>query len=144
MFHFTILWVVVASIAAAAALKSRSLAPLPLGVAAAGAFVADVLGEGLLVSIFVLVVLFVLGRWVIRPAVRLEQGGDARVKPGTGSLVGKPAVVVERISNSEAVGCVRIDDEIWTARTWEDGEVLEPGARVHVVELRGTTAVVSF
>lgn len=143
MFLFTILWVVVALLAAAASFKSRSLAPAPLGVAAFGALVANLLGEGLLVSVFVFVLLFLLGRWVIRPAVRSERGADPRLKPGTGSLVGKPAVVVERISNQEAVGCVRVDDEIWTARTWEDDLVLEPGARVHVVELRGTTAIVS-
>lgn len=143
MFLFTILWVAVALIAAATALKSRSLSPVPLGVAALGGLAAILLGEGSLISIFVFVVLFLLGRWVIRPAVRSEAGSDPRVKPGTGSLVGKPAVVVERISNSEAVGCVRIDDEIWTARTWEDDLVLEPGHRVHVVELRGATAIVS-
>jgi len=143
MFLFTILWVIVALAAAATALKSSSLAALPLGAAALAALVANLLGEGVVVSVFLFGVVFALGRWVIRPAARVDRGADARVKPGTGSLVGKPAVVVERISNSEAVGCVRVDDEIWTARAWEDELILEPGARVHVVELRGTTAIVS-
>ena len=119
------------------------MSALPLGVAALGALIANLIGEGFVVSLFVFAVLFLLGRWVVRPAVRSERTADARVKPGTGSLVGKPAIVVERISNQEAVGCVRIDDEVWTARTWEDEIVLEPGDRVHVVELRGTTAIVS-
>jgi membrane protein implicated in regulation of membrane protease activity len=144
MFLFTILWVIVALAAAATALKSRTLAAVPLGAAALAALVSNLLGEGLLVSLFLFGVVFALGRWVIRPAARSDRGADARVKPGTGSLVGKPAVVVERISNSEAVGCVRVDDEIWTARTWEDELTLEPGERVHVVELRGTTAIVSL
>jgi membrane protein implicated in regulation of membrane protease activity len=144
MFLFTILWVIVACVAAATALKARTLAAVPLGAAAVAALAATLLGEGFLVSMFLFGIVFVLGRWVIRPAARSDRGSDARVKPGTGSLVGKPAVVVERVSNSEAVGCVRVDGEIWTARTWEDDLVLEPGDRVHVVELRGTTAIVSL
>ncbi len=143
MILLTVLWVVIAFAAAGVTFKSRSMAPVPLGVAALGALVASLIGEGLVVSLFVFLVLFLVGRWVVRPAVRSEQSSDPRVKPGTGSLVGKPAIVVERISNNEAVGCVRIDDEVWTARTWEDEIVLEPGDRVHVVELRGTTAIVS-
>jgi membrane protein implicated in regulation of membrane protease activity len=52
--------------------------------------------------------------------------------------------VVERVSNPEAAGCVRIDDELWSARTPtdEDGPI-ENGERVHVVEVRGSTAIVS-
>ena len=43
-------------------------------------------------------------------------------------------MVVERIANDEGVGCVRIDGEIWTARAYDDDDVIEagqarPGAR---------------
>ena len=107
------------------------------------ACVLAVLGEGLVVSVFIFAVVFVLGRWVIRPALRSRDVGELRAKSGAGSMIGRPGLVVERIANTEAVGCVRIDDEIWNARTWEDGVVLQPGARVHVVEVRGATAVVS-
>jgi membrane protein implicated in regulation of membrane protease activity len=52
-------------------------------------------------------------------------------------------MVLERIANDEGVGCVRIDGgEVWTARTFDDDEVIEAGERVHVVEIRGATALV--
>ena len=52
-------------------------------------------------------------------------------------------MVVERIANAEGVGCVKLDGEIWTARAYDDDEVIEPGTRVHVLEIRGATALVS-
>ena len=52
-------------------------------------------------------------------------------------------MVVERIANDEGVGCVKLDGEFWTARAYDDDEVIEPGTKVHVLEIRGATALVS-
>jgi membrane protein implicated in regulation of membrane protease activity len=52
-------------------------------------------------------------------------------------------LVIERIANSEGVGCVRIDGEVWTARAYMDEETYEAGTRVQVVEIRGATALVT-
>ena len=65
------------------------------------------------------------------------------LKMGTAALVGQTAMVVERIANDEGVGCVKLDGEIWTARAYDDDEVIEPGTRVQVLEIRGATALVS-
>jgi membrane protein implicated in regulation of membrane protease activity len=57
--------------------------------------------------------------------------------------VGRRAMVLERIANDEGSGCVRIDGgEVWTARSFDDDEVIEAGDRVEVVEIRGATAFV--
>jgi membrane protein implicated in regulation of membrane protease activity len=48
---------------------------------------------------------------------------------------------VERVANDE--GCVRIDGEIWTARPYDEDEVIEAGKRVQVLEIRGATALVA-
>jgi membrane protein implicated in regulation of membrane protease activity len=32
---------------------------------------------------------------------------------------------------------------MWTARAWDEDEVLEAGKRVHVIEIRGATALVA-
>ena len=52
-------------------------------------------------------------------------------------------MVLERIANDEDVGCVRIGGEVWTARSYDDEEVIEAGRKVQVVEIRGATALVS-
>ena len=39
-------------------------------------------------------------------------------------------------------GQVRINGELWTARPYDETEVIEPGATVDVFEIRGATALV--
>ena len=67
----------------------------------------------------------------------------AQIRTGTAALVGRHATVVERIANNEGVGCVKLDGEVWTARAYDEDDVIEEGRRVHVVEIRGATALVS-
>jgi len=50
--------------------------------------------------------------------------------------------VTERISNHEGVGRVRIDGEVWTARSLDEELVIEPGTSVQVVDIKGATALV--
>lgn len=142
MLVLTLLWLAIAIVIGAIAAARRSIGLVPFAAAGLLAAVAGLLGGGLAVSVFVFVTVALLGRWVVRPALRSAEVAEVRAKPGTGSLIGKPAVVVERIANDEALGCVRIEEEIWSARSWDE-DVIEPGARVHVVEMRGATAVVS-
>ena len=66
-----------------------------------------------------------------------------QIRTGTDALIGKHAVVLERIENYEGVGCVKIDGEVWTARSLHDDEVIERGTRVEVVDIKGATALVS-
>jgi membrane protein implicated in regulation of membrane protease activity len=41
------------------------------------------------------------------------------------------------------VGCVKIDGEIWTARSLYEDQVIEPGTPVEVVQIKGATALVT-
>ena len=52
-------------------------------------------------------------------------------------------MVTERIANDEGTGCVKLEGENWTARSYDEDAVIEPGKRVHVMEIRGATALVS-
>ncbi len=78
----------------------------------------------------------------LRPVARRHIQHPPRIRTGTAALVGADAVVLERIANQEGVGCVRIGGEVWTARSYEDDEVIPAGERVQVVEIRGATALV--
>ena len=77
----------------------------------------------------------------LRPLARSHRRQAPSLRTGTAALVGRTATVVERIANDE--GCVRIDGEIWTARPYDEDEVIEAGKRVHVLEIRGATALVA-
>jgi membrane protein implicated in regulation of membrane protease activity len=104
-------------------------------VSGAGAGAAISWASFLVVSFAMLVAL--------RPIARSHRSQPPRLRTGTAALVGKTGMVVERIANDEGVGCVRIDGEMWTARSYDDDDVIEAGKRVQIVEIRGATALVT-
>jgi membrane protein implicated in regulation of membrane protease activity len=104
-------------------------------VSGAGAGAAISWASFLVVSLALLVAL--------RPIARSHRSQPPRLRTGTAALVGKTGMVVERIANDEGVGCVRIDGEVWTARSYDDDDVIEAGKRVQIVEIRGATALVT-
>jgi membrane protein implicated in regulation of membrane protease activity len=77
---------------------------------------------------------------LVRPIARRHIRMPAQLRTGTAALVGARALVLERVD--DAGGRVRIGGEEWSARTFLEGQAIEPGARVEVVEIRGATALV--
>jgi membrane protein implicated in regulation of membrane protease activity len=80
---------------------------------------------------------------VVRPIAKSHLKTPPELRTGTAALIGKQAIVLERIANHEGVGCVKIDGEVWTARAFDDDQVIDQGKRVDVLEIRGATALVS-
>jgi membrane protein implicated in regulation of membrane protease activity len=76
-----------------------------------------------------------------RPALkrRLDHGGaDARI--GLAAIEGSTGVVLERVDADH--GLVKIEGEMWQARSFDGTEVYEPGERVRVIDVKGATAMV--
>jgi membrane protein implicated in regulation of membrane protease activity len=116
------------------------LAPFALG-----AFVAAIVGlagAGSLVALVVFLAASLLVLATLRPLARRHRRLPAPIRTGAAALVGRDAVVLERIANDEGVGCVRIGGEVWTARSYDADDVIDAGERVQVVEIRGATALV--
>jgi len=65
----------------------------------------------------------------------------AQLRTGTAALVGKRAEVLEPISRNG--GSIRLENEIWTARPYDEDELIEVGKQVHVMQIKGATALVS-
>lgn len=59
---------------------------------------------------------------------------------GVDALIGKQALVIERVDAHQ--GRVKIGGEVWTARSYMEDQVLEPGTSVDVVKIQGATALV--
>lgn len=117
------------------------LAPFA-GGAFAAAFLAGVgLGSGAAIAGFLVVTVVLL--LFVRPVARRHLKVPPQLRTGTAALVGKDALVLERIANDEGVGCVRIDGEVWTARSYDEDRTIPAGARVQVMEIRGATALVT-
>jgi membrane protein implicated in regulation of membrane protease activity len=137
-----VLWVVLACGFGVGEMLTTSFFLAPFAIAAALAAVADVaVGSAAAWIVFFTVALLTFV--VVRPIVRSHLKMPPQIRTGSAALVGKQAVVLERIANREGVGCVRIDGEVWTARSLFEDHVIEPGTVVDVVEIKGATALVS-
>src|SRR5213082_2180686 len=116
------------------------LAPFALGALLAAIVALAGVGAGLSAVVFVAGSALVFT--TLRPVARRHRHLPPAIRTGAAALVGRPAIVLERIANAEGVGCVKIDGEVWTARSYDEGQVFDAGERVEVVEIRGATALV--
>ncbi len=137
-----VIWIVAACVFAVGEIATVSFF---LGPFAGGAVVAAILslaGAGWLVSSIVFLVVSVLLLLFLRPVARRHLRQGPTLKTGPAALVGRTAVVLETIANDEGTGSARIEGEVWTARAFDEDRVIESGERVHVIEIRGATALV--
>ena len=58
----------------------------------------------------------------------------------TAALVGRPATVLEEVTGRG--GRVRIGGEVWSARAYDETQVIPAGSTVDVMEIDGATALV--
>ena len=65
-----------------------------------------------------------------------------RVKTNADSLIGETAVVTEAIDNLAGAGQVRVNGQIWTARSSEEDREIPEGTRVRILEISGVKLMV--
>ena len=138
-----VLWLIAAAVFAVGEIATLGFF---LAAFAGGALLAallSALGAGAVLSWVTFIVVSVVLLGALRPIARSHRRMPPQIRTGTAALVGRTGVVVERIANDEGVGCVKLDGEVWTARAYDDDEVIEAGRRVQVLEIRGATALVS-
>ncbi len=68
-------------------------------------------------------------RCVVRPVARRHLRQPPQLRTGTAALVGRPAIVAERIANDEGAGAVKLDGEVWTARAYDEDRIIDAGRR---------------
>jgi membrane protein implicated in regulation of membrane protease activity len=139
-----VFWIIAAIVLAVGEMLTLSFFLAPFAGGALLAAIVDAAGGGVVLSwgIFIIASLGLL--LVVRPIARSHRKMPAQLRTGTAALIGRRAVVVERIANHEAVGAIRIDSgDVWTARTYDDDETYDVGTRVEVVEIKGATALVT-
>jgi membrane protein implicated in regulation of membrane protease activity len=136
-----VIWMIAAGVLAVGEIFSLSFFLGPIAVAAAVAAVAALIGAGLALQIVVFILASAASIAVLRPVARRHLRTPAQLRTGTAALVGEHAVVLERVDRDG--GQIKLAGEIWTARAFDEDEVLEPGARVQVMQIQGATALVS-
>jgi membrane protein implicated in regulation of membrane protease activity len=77
---------------------------------------------------------------LVRPVLRRRLTPPQSLSTGIEALVGKRALVLDRVARDE--GQVKVDGQVWTARPLNEGDEFEPGEQVTVMRIDGATAVV--
>jgi membrane protein implicated in regulation of membrane protease activity len=137
-----VLWTIIAAGFTLGELHTNSFYLAPFAVGGAVAAVLAAAGAGGLVAVIAFAAAAILFLMLLRPLAVRHRKGTPALRTGTAALVGQPALVVERIANREGVGTVRIGGEVWTARAYDESQVIPAGEEVEVVEIRGATALV--
>ncbi len=136
-----VIWMIAAGALAVGEIFSLSFFLGPIALAAVLAAVAALAGAGAALQIVVFTLASAGSLLLLRPIARRHLHTPAQIRTGTAALVGERAVVIDRVDANG--GTVKLKGEIWTARTYDEDEVLDPGARVHVMKIEGATALVS-
>jgi membrane protein implicated in regulation of membrane protease activity len=137
-----LLWLVVAVGLAIAEVFTGTFVLIMLAAGALAAAGTAALHGELWTQGLVFAIVSALALVVVRPALRRrlidDTGADAQI--GLGAIEGAMGLVLERVDSDH--GLVKIEGEMWRARSFDGTQAYEPGERVRVIELKGATAMV--
>ena|SRR5215213_4348436 len=136
-----VFWLIAAAVFGVGEIATLGFFLAPFAIGALVAAVISAVGAGDVIAFVVFLAVSAAALAALRPIARSHRRQPPALRTGTAALVGRTATVVERIEGD--TGCVRLEGEIWRARAFDDDEVIEPGAKVQVIEIRGVTAVVA-
>ncbi len=135
-----IAWLVLAALLGVAELMTTTLAFGLLAVAAVVAAIVGGVGLGLPFQIAAFAVAAGAGLGVVRPLAMRHIRQPPLLRTGTSALVGRHATVTEEVT--PLAGRVRIGGEVWSARSYDEAQVIPVGSTVDVFAIEGATALV--
>jgi membrane protein implicated in regulation of membrane protease activity len=138
-----VIWLIAAVVFAVGEIATLGFFLAPFAGGAVVAAIVSAAGGGDLISLIAFLLVSGVLLAALRPLARSHRRMPAQLRTGTAALVGRTAMVTERISNDDGTGTVKLEGESWTARSYDEDAVIETGRRVHVMEIRGATALVS-
>lgn len=133
-------WLGVAIALGVAELFSLDLVLLMMAAGAVVGMIVALVGFGWPIQVIAAVAASIGMLALVRPSIVKRFHSGPELTLGHAALVGKQGVVVDEVSMH--AGQIRIGGELWTARPYDETEVIEPGANVDIFEIRGATAYV--
>src|ERR1019366_8981347 len=104
-----IIWVAAAAVLGVGEMHQGGFYLAPFALGAGVAAVVGLLGVGAVLSAIVFVAASAIVFATLRPVAQRHRRLPPSIRTGAAALVGRPALVIERIANGEGVGCVKID-----------------------------------
>ena len=108
---------------------------------ALAAAIASGFGMGIVAQLLLFFCVSLVLLFFTRPAAMKLMNKNTE-KTNVDSLLGKTAVVIQKVSNLEQTGQVRINDIEWMARTSDDNIIIPVGTVVVIKEVHGVRLIV--
>ncbi len=112
-----------------------------LGIGALLAMITSFITDSILIQLIVFVITSTLLILFTRPLINKFIKMPKDTKTNSYSIIGKKGIVVKSISNIEGTGQVKVDGEIWSAKSYVDEDIPE-NTEIEIVEIDGVKAVV--
>jgi membrane protein implicated in regulation of membrane protease activity len=137
-----VVWLIIGIALVVAEVFTVDLVLLMLAVGAFAGAGTALVTDSIVAQVLVFAVVSVLALAGVRPFVkkRMLHSADDGTPLSVAAVEGFEAVVLERVDTDH--GLVKIQGDTWTARVFDATQVLEPGERVKVVDVKGATALV--
>jgi len=135
-----LIWLIVAGVLAAAEAASLTFVLIMFAGGALAAAVTAGLGGGVLLQCIVATGATVALLGGVRPIARKHLMPGPGTSTGSEALVGQEAIVLSEVTAHD--GRVRLNGGEWTARAYDERQVLPAGTVVRVMKISGATAVV--
>jgi membrane protein implicated in regulation of membrane protease activity len=134
-----VVWLVAGFALIVAEVLTGGFVLIMLGVGALTAAGVATLDESIWVEVAVFAGVSVALTTLARPVLK-RRLHTAHVPTNVDALLGDRAIVVSTVDANG--GKIKLRGELWSARAYDETEVLEPGRRVTVMTISGATAVV--
>jgi membrane protein implicated in regulation of membrane protease activity len=138
-----ILWIVLGVVLAIAEAFTATLLIIFFAAGAMGAAATAALGGNTLLQVIVFALVSGLSLGALRPIILKHarsalESGDTPI--GLEAMSGSRGTVLEEVGGDH--GLIKLDGEMWQARSFDGNEIYLPGERVRVIRVSGATAIV--
>lgn len=134
-------WLTIAVVLGIGELFSLDLILIMLAVGAIAGMLTSLVTDSVVAEVLVAGVAALAMLAVVRPGLARRFHGGPELVLGPRRLVGARTITPVALSAHQP-GQVSIAGELWTAQPYDETLVIEPGALVEVLEIRGATAYV--
>ena len=139
---FPIMWIVIAVVAAIIEGATPQLVSIWFAIGAVVTAIVSVFTDNILLQLAVFVIVSVICIAVTRPLAKKLRSSKGDIPTNCDRYLGKTGEVIVDIDNTNAVGQVKVEGSVWSARS-STGEPLYAGTRVVVNSIEGVKMIVT-
>ncbi len=136
----SIFWLVLAVVMGLIEAFTVQMVSIWFALGAASGYVTSLFTDNIYIQVAVAIVVTGITLVVTRPLAK-RMINATKTHTNSDKYVGKTAVVITTIDNMQAVGQVKVDSSVWSAKS-SDGSIIEKDSKVIVKAIEGVKLVV--